>query len=385
MSRRQDYLVRVRYQNELPPPELPPKMLNIPVPPEKLTSLGINILSDMQRRESPQINVDNDLGMPLDLTEIRGVFEQDDESGLLPLETLPELDPRDLVLLKEPQSTGNKSQPGVAFLRRTEYISSEVSGARKMETTSASARRLAQKTLEESFQDPESQLRAVEATFEAANTDIKTLKHPKKAHLTAVEAFPILPNSQIFDLTFLTMKMVGSAVGVPPLPDGSPDPKMSVSLFRPMTLETDEWMSMFLAKDAESKDLKRQLDSLDEHVTDDKYVYRFEHKRDYDMDLQMNASQFEEIVIDVDLDKPGSVAHYVPVQGKTNLKRRRVLKSLRSQIKEHNIAAIDLTLRDITAEESILRDNTRAEYDPVSYTVMDLPGSEEDEDEEDDE
>lgn len=154
-------------------------MLNIPVPPEKLTSLGINILSDMQRRESPQINVDNDLGMPLDLTEIRGVFEQDDESGLLPLENLPELDPRDLVLLKEPQSTGNKSQPGVAFLRRTEYISSEVSGGRKLETLSASQRRLAQKTLEESFQDPESQLRAVEATFEAANTDIKTLKHPK--------------------------------------------------------------------------------------------------------------------------------------------------------------------------------------------------------------
>ncbi|KAG5365495.1 RNA polymerase II-associated protein 1-like protein [Yarrowia sp. C11] len=382
MSRRQDYLVRVRYQNELPPPELPPKMLNIPVPPEKLTSLGINILSDMQRRESPQINVDNDLGMPLDLTEIRGVFEQDDESGLLPLETLPELDPRDLVLLKEPQSTGNKSQPGVAFLRRTEYISSEVSGGRKLETLSASQRRLAQKTLDDSFQDPESQLRAVEATFEAANSDIKTLKHPKKPHLTAVESFPILPNSQIFDLTFLTMKMVGSAVGVPPLADGSPDPKMSVSLFRPMTLETDEWMSMFLAKDDESKDLKRQLDSTDEHVADDKHVYRFEHKRDYDMDLQMNASQFEEIVIDVDLDKPGSVAHYVPVQGKTNLKRRRVLKSLRSQIKEHNIAAIDLTLRDITAEESIIRDNTRAEYDPVSYMVMDLPASDEEEDEE---
>lgn len=377
--------MRVRYQNELPPPELPPKMLNIPVPPEKLTSLGINILSDMQRRESPQINVDNDLGMPLDLTEIRGVFEQDDESGLLPLENLPELDPRDLVLLKEPQSTGNKSQPGVAFLRRTEYISSEVSGGRKLETLSASQRRLAQKTLEESFQDPESQLRAVEATFEAANTDIKTLKHPKKPHLTAVESFPILPNSQIFDLTFLTMKMVGSAVGVPPLPDGSPDPKMSVSLFRPMTLETDEWMSMFLTKDEESKDLKRQLDSTDEHVADDKHVYRFEHKRDYDMDLQMNASQFEEIVIDVDLDKPGSVAHYVPVQGKTNLKRRRVLKSLRSQIKEHNIAAIDLTLRDITAEESILRDNTRAEYDPVSYTVMDLPESEEEDEEDEDE
>lgn len=375
----------MRYQNELPPPELPPKMLNIPVPPEKLTALGINILSDMQRRESPQINVDNDLGMPLDLTEIRGVFEQDDESGLLPLETLPELDPRDLVLLKEPQSTGNKSQPGVAFLRRTEYISSEVLGGRKLETLSASQRRLAQKTLEESFQDPESQLRAVEATFEAANTDIKTLKHPKKPNLTAVESFPILPNSQIFDLTFLTMKMVGSAVGVPPLADGSPDPKMSVSLFRPMTLETDEWMSMFLAKDEESKDLKRQLDSPEDHVADDKHVYRFEHKRDYDMDLQMNASQFEEIVIDVDLDKPGSVAYYVPVQGKTNLKRRRVLKSLRSQIKEHNIAAIDLTLRDITAEESILRDNTRAEYDPVSYTVMDLPESEDEEEEDEDE
>lgn len=360
-------------------------MLNIPVPPEKLTALGINILSDMQRRESPQINMDNDLGMPLDLTEIRGVFEQDDESGLLPLETLPELDPRDLVLLKEPQSTGNKSQPGVAFLRRTEYISSEVLGGRKLENLSTSARRLAQKTLEESYQDPESQLRAVEATFEAANTDIKTLKHPKKPHLTAVEAFPLLPNSQIFDLTYLTMKMVGSAVGVPNLPDGSPDPRMAVSLFRPMTLETDEWMSMFLAKEEESKDLKRQLDSSDDHVTDDKHVYRYEHKRDYDMDLQMNASQFEEIVIDVDLDSPGSVAHYVPVQGKTNLKRRRVLKSLRSQIREHNIAAIDLTLRDITAEESIIRDNTRAEYDPVSYTVMDLPASEEEEDDEDDE
>lgn len=354
-------------------------MLNIPVSAEKLTALSVNVLSDMERKQAPIVNLDTDLGMPLDLTEIRGVFERDDESGLLPLETLPELDPKDLALLKEPASTGNKSQPGVAFLRRTEYISSEITGQNRK----SDARRAAQKVVDDSFQDPESQLRAVEATFEAANTDIKTLKHPKKPGLTAVEAYPILPDSQMFDLTYLTIRMVGSAVGVPALPNGDPDPRMAVSLFRPMTLETDEWMSLFLADTEASETLKRKLDSEDTHVEDEN-VYRYEHKRDYDMDLQMHATRFEEIAIDVNLDEPG-IARYVPIHGRTNLKRRRVLKSLRSQIREHNIAAIDLTLRDINTEESIMRDNARAEYDPVSYTVMDLPEKEDgEEDEEDD-
>lgn len=83
---RQDYIARVRYQNDLPPPPCPPKLLDIPVDTAKLTSNAY--LSDLARKQVPNFALDIDLGMPLDMTVLAGIFDRGDESSKLALKRI---------------------------------------------------------------------------------------------------------------------------------------------------------------------------------------------------------------------------------------------------------------------------------------------------------
>lgn len=77
----QDYIARIRYSNALPPPPLAPKLLDIPN-----TGLGSGVYtaaayaSRLAREQPLNIEADAELGMPIDLVGLRGVFDGD-ESG----------------------------------------------------------------------------------------------------------------------------------------------------------------------------------------------------------------------------------------------------------------------------------------------------------------
>lgn len=79
MSRavRQDYIARIRYQNNLPPPPCPPKLLDIPIPISSYASSAF--LSTLVQEQPLNIDIDTELGMPLDLTVIPGIFDNGDE------------------------------------------------------------------------------------------------------------------------------------------------------------------------------------------------------------------------------------------------------------------------------------------------------------------
>lgn len=79
----QDYIVRIRYQNTLPPPPNPPKLLDIPNP-AVANYTGTGFASRLAREQPLNIEVDSELGMPLDLVHVPGVFDRD-ESGELVL------------------------------------------------------------------------------------------------------------------------------------------------------------------------------------------------------------------------------------------------------------------------------------------------------------
>lgn len=79
----QDYIASLRYRNDLPPPEMPPKFLDIPH--EGLERfLAPGFASSMARREEPGIDVDAEGGMPIDLVGIPGLH-LGDESGMYTL------------------------------------------------------------------------------------------------------------------------------------------------------------------------------------------------------------------------------------------------------------------------------------------------------------
>lgn len=76
---KQDMVVSTRYRNDLPPPPMPPKLLDIDNG-GLAQYLTTSFASGLARREEPNIEVDAEGGMPIDMIGIPGYF-LGDESG----------------------------------------------------------------------------------------------------------------------------------------------------------------------------------------------------------------------------------------------------------------------------------------------------------------
>lgn len=75
----QDFIARIRYSNALPPPPNPPKLLDIPntgLASGQYTTPGF--ASRLAREQPLNIEADAELGMPLDLVGMPGVFDGDE-------------------------------------------------------------------------------------------------------------------------------------------------------------------------------------------------------------------------------------------------------------------------------------------------------------------
>ncbi|KJK60313.1 Paf1 [Aspergillus parasiticus SU-1] len=119
----QEYIASLRYRNDLPPPDMPPKFLDIPHDGlERFLTPGF--ASNLARREEPNIDVDAEGGMPIDLVGIPGLH-LGDESAIMAPENPDPIDPADLPLLMTLDQLKNPAprNTNVSFLRRTQYIS----------------------------------------------------------------------------------------------------------------------------------------------------------------------------------------------------------------------------------------------------------------------
>ncbi|KAA8650609.1 hypothetical protein EYZ11_002747 [Aspergillus tanneri] len=122
----QEYIASTRYRNDLPPPDMPPKFLEIPH--EGLDRfLTPGFASNLARREEPNIDVDAEGGMPIDLVGIPGLH-LGDESAIMAPENPDPIDPADLPLLMTLEQLRNPApkNANVSFLRRTQYISAGI-------------------------------------------------------------------------------------------------------------------------------------------------------------------------------------------------------------------------------------------------------------------
>lgn len=80
----QDYIARIRYSNALPPPPNPPKLLDIPntgLSSGQYTTPGF--ASRLARDQPLNIEADAELGMPLDLVGMPGIFDGDESCKLV--------------------------------------------------------------------------------------------------------------------------------------------------------------------------------------------------------------------------------------------------------------------------------------------------------------
>lgn len=205
----QDYIARIRYSNALPPPPVPPKLLDIPHHGLEFYTSS-SYASRLARQQPMNIETDGELGMPLDLVGMPGVFDGDESSIQAPAKA-PPVHPHDRLLLR-PLSTLGKPKTGasdVSFLRRTEYISSGVSKPKdsiflKAGGNSANARRPERRKVaspEPGKGTPAWMKRCIEKSFSAAAAqlaDRSRVKHPSKRNLKLVDAQPLLPDLDAF-------------------------------------------------------------------------------------------------------------------------------------------------------------------------------------------
>ncbi|ODV81136.1 DNA-directed RNA polymerase II regulator [Suhomyces tanzawaensis NRRL Y-17324] len=418
---RQEYITKIRYTNNLPPPPLNPKFLQYNLT-ENVTPKqeAEYLMSSLFRKENFRgliDNVDEELGMNLNLINNRGFLDDGNDSVIYNMVKSEQdgvksekpvsvkLHPKDRILLRD-AGIGkiSKSEPGVSFLRRTEYIADKD----PVKNASSTLDQNNKKSTEERH-DANSQLQAVESSFEKAQetlTNFATLKHPRKKHLTAVDAWPLLPDTSMMDTKFLTVKFIGSAsvdreTELARRQEGSKFNEkfhrdaLESAIFKPITSADGEWISLYQVRDPKkaselneklhSTERERPVNLLDE---DDNTLeeYRFKHTKNYEMNFQRFTKPNEELSIkfipeEVEGTKKRKVAYYYPVTGRIDLKKHRA--STNSEVnrflKDTTIDAINFKLREPNTSELKKMDAIRSEFDPMEYE-----GEEEEEEEEKD-
>lgn len=401
---RQDYIAKVRYINNLPPPPLHPKFLKYNVT-ETTTPHEENeqLMSSLFRKENfIQFigQVDEEYGMAINPLQSPGFLDGSNEKSIFANNSVP-LHPKDRVLLRDAGIGNiNKSEPGVSFLRRTEYIAERQAASKGDDRNQNGA-----KKQEVELHDPDAQLQAVEQSFERAQetlNNLTSLKHPRKKHLRAVATWPLLPDTSMMDTKFLIVKFTGSASLSRELQalkrkEGSSYDEefqrkaLLSAIYKPITSEDGEWVSFYQLKEKKAvEDLNEKLNSTEKeqpvNLLDDEEqdleLFKFKHFKNYDMQYQRFSRPYEELALKFS-DEPDSkkrrAAYYYPISGRVELKKHRASTNteINRFLDESTMDVLNFKVREPNTNELKKMDNIRSEYDPMEYE-----GEDEEEEEE---
>ncbi|KAH0831628.1 hypothetical protein FOPE_02792 [Fonsecaea pedrosoi] len=214
---KQDMVVSIRYRNDLPPPPMPPKYIDTGGLAQYLTT---SYASGLAKREEPNIEVDAEGGMPIDMIGVPGYF-LGDESAIMAPEVQPVLDAADqalLMSLDQLKSQGAKNN--VSFLRKTQYMTSSQMARANDAFMRASPRTQKPQTpkaapVPVTRDDPENIKRQIQKGFDLAYPDSipfnppeakanpitpqerdawKNPVHPDNPRLKPVDFYPVIPD-----------------------------------------------------------------------------------------------------------------------------------------------------------------------------------------------
>ncbi|TPX18529.1 uncharacterized protein E0L32_011567 [Thyridium curvatum] len=273
----QDFIARIRFSNALPPPPCPPKLLDIPntgLASGQYTTPGF--ASRLAREQPLNVEADAELGMPLDLVGMPGVFDGDERSIQAPAHT-PQVHPHDRPLLR-PLSTLGKpkvSEVAVSFLRRTEYIStgavkrSEASPLRPGAGNAKPKRPEKRKSPEPDAGTPAYVRRKIEHSFAVTQKALRpegqrNIRHPTRKGLRLVEAYPMIPDLDAFPdsgayvtVKFATNPVSGHIVGGGTGTSKAYDTRLLSGIFKPIERSATEEAAYEAALEAWEQDPER--------------------------------------------------------------------------------------------------------------------------------
>ncbi|OON13566.1 Paf1, partial [Opisthorchis viverrini] len=180
-------LCRLKYRNTLPELPFDPKFLAYPLEPSRFLQY---VATSLERNYKHELLTETDVGVDVDLID-PDVFKIDKSVKLHPDdERLLEDDTPAAINARK-----SRHQKSVSWLRRTEYISTEMYNRwNKSDKVESKLGYSVKRHLNEEivYRDRESQIAAIEATFRAAKKPIT--KHYSKPNVHAVELLPVLPD-----------------------------------------------------------------------------------------------------------------------------------------------------------------------------------------------
>lgn len=206
------------------------------------------------------------------------------------------LDPDDEKLLEEEavnlpdkKRTAHHNK-NVSWLRRTEYISTEYNRSRtsnEMVETKVGFNVKKKFHGTDIYKDHDSQIAAIESTFDAAQRPI--LRHPTKPNVTPVEVLPVFPDFQmwahpcahvIFDTDPTARGRGGPAE----------EEEMSQALIRGMVdASGDQFVAYFLPTTDTIRKRKRDQERDKEYTEDEEYEYKM--AREYNWNVKNKATK----------------------------------------------------------------------------------------------
>lgn len=278
-----DFVSRVKYNNNLPDIPFDAKFIAYPFESNRFVEYKATSLEKNYRHE---MLTEVDLGVNIDLID----------PDTYALDPNVSLDPDDEKLLEEePVNLPDKKRTAhhnknVSWLRRTEYISTEYNRSRtsnEMVETKVgfNVRKKFQGT--DIYKDRESQIAAIESTFDAAQRPI--LRHPTKPNVTPMEILPVFP-----DFMMWAHPCAHVIFDTDPTPRGRSGPaeeaEMSQAMIRGMVdASGDQFVAYFLPTSSTTGKRKRDQDSEMDYTEEEEYEYKM--AREYNWNVKNKASK----------------------------------------------------------------------------------------------
>lgn len=342
------FLCKMKFRNELPDPTGQPKLTNLKTEKDRFTRYTITSLEKMHK---PQLYVETDLGIPLDLLDL-SVYNPPS------VRTLP--DPEDEELLRADEmatpvkksSIKRKERPtdkGMSWLVKTQYISPLSTEATKQSMTEKQAKELREtkggKNILENFNSRERKIQGIEASFEAC----KSLPvHSTNTKLHPVQILPLFPDFDRFEDQFITASFDSA-----PTADSEMFSKLNEAVRNEH--ESKAVMKSFVATGSDATKPEKFLaymvptpDDLSKDLYDESEDISFSWVREYHWDAKGEDDPTTYL-----LSLEDGEARYLPLSTKLILRKRRAKEGRSTEEVEHYPAPASVTVRQRSTVSAI--------------------------------
>lgn len=350
LPERSGVVCRVKYCNSLPDIPFDPKFITYPFDQNRFVQYKA---TSLEKQHKHDLLTEPDLGVTIDL--INPDTYRIDPSVLL--------DPADEKLLEEeiqaPTSSKRSQQHAkvVPWMRKTEYISTEfnrygVSNEKPEVKIGVSVKQ--QFTEEEIYKDRDSQIAAIEKTFEDAQKAIT--QHYSKPRVTPLEVMPVFPDFKMW---------INPCAQV--IFDSDPAPKdtsgaaalemMSQAMIRGMMDEEgNQFVAYFLPVEETLRKRKRDQEEEMDYAPEDVYDYKI--AREYNWNVKNKASKgYEENYFFI--FREGDGVYYNELETRVRLSKRRA----RAGVQSGTNAVLVVKHRDMNEKELEAQEARRAQLE----------------------